>query len=283
MAKRLFPIFATSNGEDASGSSSSKRARNSALKVWSWNVAGLRAAVKKDGAKAIADCGADIVVLQETKCEEFPPEVQRLDMYPYKKLFVSKQKKGYSGVALLAREKPLKCKLGIGDPRFDDQGRLIHVEYETFHLLTAYVMNSSEGLKNLNTRMEYEDLIRQKLVELDAEKPVIYCGDLNVAHEEIDIHKPETNHRSAGFTDEERQKMTELLEAGFVDVWRRMNPEKQAFTYWGYRFNSRASNKGWRLDYFVISERIFENVEDCTIHNEVLGSDHCPLSLTIRI
>ncbi|KAI6203541.1 DNA-(apurinic or apyrimidinic site) lyase [Aphelenchoides besseyi] len=282
MPKRLFPIF--NNLEDQSESSSSKRSRGEALKIWSWNVAGLRAAVKKGAADAIMNSGADIVLLQETKCTEFPPEIMRLDMYPYKRLCFGKEHKGgYAGVAMLAKEKPLKCKLGIGDERFDNHGRFIHAEYEDFHLLTAYVLNSGAGLKNLSLRKEWDDMVREKMIELDKQKPVIYGGDLNVAHNEIDLKNPETNHKTAGFTDQEREYFGRLLDSGFVDVWRKRNPKTVGYTYWSYKFNAYNKNMGWRLDYYVISERIFENVEECEIHRKIRYSDHAPISLIIRI
>ncbi|CAD5208329.1 unnamed protein product [Bursaphelenchus xylophilus] len=283
--KRVYPLFEKT---DSSSESVSKRPKGASLTIYSWNVASLRAVVKppKTGAETIAGFDADIVLLQEVKCNEFPPEIMRLKEYPYKKIYPSKEKKGgYSGVALLAKEAPLKLNLGIGDSRFDDQGRLIHAEYEDFHFVGVYVPNSGRGLVNLKIRHEWEVLLKEKLVELDKDKPVIYCGDLNVAHEEIDLKNPKSNYnKTAGFTDQERNDFTDLLAAGFVDVFRTLNPDLEgAYTYWSYFGNARAKNVGWRLDYFVISQRLMENVEDCKIHSEITGSDHCPLSLTIKI
>ncbi|CAD5205522.1 unnamed protein product [Bursaphelenchus okinawaensis] len=268
--KRVFPLFEKS---DSSSNSAAKRAKGSSLTIYSWNVAGLRAVVKrpKKGDEDIAAFDADIVLLQETKCDEFPPEIGRLTEYPYKKLFPSKDKKGYSGVAFLAKEKPLKMTVGMGDKRFDGQGRYLHAEYEDFHVINVYVPNSGRGLVNLALRHEWEEQIRERLAELDKEKPVIYTGDMNVAHEEIDLKNPKANaNKSAGFTDQERNDFTDLLGDNFVDVYRTLNPDKAgAYTYWSYFGNSRGKNVGWRLDYFVVSKRIMENVEECEIHSEM--------------
>jgi exodeoxyribonuclease III len=283
--KRIHPMFETSENTENSESSqkTSKRQKTNEFKIWSWNVAGLRACVKKNGAQVISDCGADIVFLQETKCNEFPPEIARLSEFPYKKLVDSKVKKGYAGVGMLSRERPLKFKIGFGDERFDNQGRFVHAEFEEFHVINTYVLNSGAGLVNLPTRKQWEEAVLKKLTELDKEKPVIYSGDLNVAHNEIDLRHPEPNrNKTAGFTDQEREDFTRLLNAGFVDVYRTMNPDKVAYTYFSYMHNARQNNVGWRLDYFVVSERIFDQVQDCTIHREIEGSDHVPISLTIR-
>ncbi|KAK0422479.1 hypothetical protein QR680_007597 [Steinernema hermaphroditum] len=250
------------------------------VKIFSWNVAGLRAVLKKNGAKVIEDCGADIVFLQETKCNEFPDEIAQLAAYPYKLLHAHKEKSGYAGVAMLSKFKPLKVE------HADEDGRLIIAEFEHCYVLGSYVPNSGRGLVNLTTtRRAWEDWMLEKLKAMDKEKPVVYTGDMNVAHEEIDLKNPKSNaNKTAGFTDQERSDFTKMLEAGFVDVYRRRNPEEEgAYTFWSYLGGARAKNVGWRLDYFVISERLYNNVESCKIHDEVAGSDHCPVSLEIKL
>jgi len=282
--QKNFPMFSKATDENATPAK--KRKASDPLTILTWNVSGLRACVKKDGAGSIEESGADIIFLQETKCSEWPPEIQRLQDYGYKKLLVSKQSNGgYAGVGLLAREKPLKVEEGLTDSGFEDHARMITAEYENCFIVGVYVPNSGVGLVNLAKRHVWEEKMRAKLKELDKKKPVILVGDLNVAHEEIDLANPESNrNKTAGFTDQERNDFTELLAGGFVDVYRRLNPEQTgAYTYWSYRTNARARNTGWRLDYFVVSERIFEKVQECNINSDVTGSDHCPLTLKIDI
>ncbi|KAI1722188.1 endonuclease/Exonuclease/phosphatase family domain-containing protein [Ditylenchus destructor] len=282
--KRNYSIFET-NPEKAV--ESKKRKNEEPLKIYSWNVAGLRSCVSKRACdKEIAKWNADIVFLQETKCAEFPPEIQRMSEFPYKKLCISVNNKGaYAGVAMLSKEKPISVKLGIDNDGFDDHARLIQAEFDNFYVLGVYVPNSGTGLKNLDKRKQWEELMLAKITALDKVKPVIYVGDMNVAHNEIDIKNPESNrNKSPGFTDQEREDFGRLLDAGFTDVYRKMNPDKTgAYTYWTYRGNARAKNVGWRLDYFVVSERIFDKVIDCDIHADIPGSDHCPISMTIAI
>uniref|UniRef100_A0A914CHS9 exodeoxyribonuclease III n=1 Tax=Acrobeloides nanus TaxID=290746 RepID=A0A914CHS9_9BILA len=280
--KRNYSIFEKTTAVEPA----KKRKPDEPMKILSWNVAGLNACVKKNGYKVIEESDADIVVLQETKSTEFPAEIQRIAAYPYMKLYASESKKGYSGVALLSKEKPLNVILGIGDKRFDTTARLIQAEFENFWLLGVYVPNSGRGLVNLALREVWEELILNRLVELDKLKPVCYVGDLNVAHEEIDLANPKQNaNKTAGFTDQERNDFQKILDSGFVDVYRHLNPkETGAYTFWSYMGNARAKNVGWRLDYFVISERIINNVIECHIHKEIVsGSDHCPISLKLRI
>jgi exodeoxyribonuclease III len=280
--KRTYSIFEPNAGKVKI--QAKKRKENEPLKIFSWNVAGLRAVTKKKGVEVLKDSDADIIFLQETKCEAFPDEVAALP-YPYKYLVPSKVKKGHAGVAMLAREKPLKVNYGFGEQKFDDQGRWIHAEYENFHVIGTYVINSGEKLQNLPARHEWECHVVEKLKELDKEKPVIFTGDLNVAHHEIDLRNPDANrNKSAGFTDQEREDFTRLLEAGFIDVYRKKNPEeKNCYTYWTYFSNARARNVGWRIDYFIVSERIYEKIEDMKLRPEIHGSDHCPVELTIKI
>ncbi|KAI1718705.1 endonuclease/Exonuclease/phosphatase family domain-containing protein [Ditylenchus destructor] len=282
--KRNYAIFET---KPEKAVEPKKRKEEEPLKIYSWNVAGLRSCVSKRACdKEIANWNADIVFLQETKCAEFPPEIQRMPEFPYKKLCISVNNKGaYAGVAMLSKEKPISVKLGIDNDEFDDHARLIQAEFDNFYILGVYVPNSGTGLKNLDKRKQWEELMLAKITALDKQKPVIYVGDMNVAHNEIDIKNPESNrNKSPGFTDQEREDFGRLLDAGFVDVYRKMNPDKAgAYTYWTYRGNARAKNVGWRLDYFVVSERIFDKVIDCDIHADVTGSDHCPISMTIAI
>jgi exodeoxyribonuclease III len=280
--KRTYSIFLPNAGK--SKVEAKKRKPNEPLKILSWNVAGLRACIKKKCVENLQKCDADIIFLQETKCEAFPDEVAALP-YPFKYLVPSKVKKGHAGVAMLTREKPLKITYGFGEQKFDDQGRWIHAEYENFHVIGTYVINSGDKLQNLPARHEWESHVLSKLTELDKEKPVIYTGDLNVAHEEIDLRNPDANrNKSAGFTDQEREDFTNLLNAGFVDVYRKKNPdEKDCYTYWTYFSNARSRNVGWRIDYFVVSERLYENVLDMKRRPEIHGSDHCPVEMTIKI
>jgi len=263
-----------------------KRSPDEPLHIWSWNVNSLRAVVKKGGLVNIASSGAHVVLLQETKCELLPDEVNELDDYPYKAIISSKPSAGYAGVAMLSKEKWVNLVLGIGDEEFDKAARYIQAEFENYFLINIYVPNSGVGLPNLPKRKVWDGLVRKRMGELDKKKPVILVGDMNVAHNEIDLRNPETNrNKTAGFTDQEREDFTKLLKAGpFVDVYRRLNPEEEhAYTYYSYRFNAKQKGIGWRLDYFIVSERIFDRVQECLIHKSVEGSDHVPISMRIAI
>ncbi|XP_065226891.1 exodeoxyribonuclease [Planococcus citri] len=253
--------------------------KSSNFKIASWNVAGLRAWIKKNGLDYIKKEQADIVCLQETKCSEskLPPEAKVKGYHTY---WCSGIKEGYAGVALYSKEKPLNVKYGLGKQEYDSEGRLITAEYEKFYVVAIYVPNAGQGLKNLSKRMQWDIDFRNYLKSLDEKKPVLICGDMNVSHQAIDLANPKTNTKSPGFTQEERDGMTELLEAGFVDSFRNLYPEKTgAYTYWTYFANARKRNVGWRLDYFIVSKRFVDNVCDNVIRSEVYGSDHCPIVL----
>ncbi|XP_054271392.1 DNA-(apurinic or apyrimidinic site) endonuclease isoform X1 [Macrosteles quadrilineatus] len=253
------------------------------FKISSWNVAGLRAWVKKGGHHYISREQPDILTLQETKCPEskLPPEVKIDGYHAY---WLGSEKDGYAGVSLYTKQKPLDIKYGIGDKTFDKEGRLITAEYEKFYLVATYVVNAGQGLKTLDRKLEWNKQFEKYLKELDAKKPVILTGDLNVAHKEIDLKNPKTNQKSAGFTPQEREDMTKLLEQGFVDTFRHLYPEKEgAYTFWSFMGNARSKNTGWRLDYFIVSERLLPNVCDSVIREKVLGSDHCPVTLFLYI
>ncbi|MFH4984103.1 hypothetical protein AB6A40_010812, partial [Gnathostoma spinigerum] len=247
-----------------------------AIKIISWNVAGLKAWIKKGCDKIITREKPDLMLLQETKCTEIPKDLN-VDGY---KVFLrsSTGKSGHAGVALLSKEEPVEVTYGLGCDEFDGEGRLIFAEFPSFILINSYVPNSGRGLVRLDGRKRWDMLFLEKIQSLDKRKPVIYCGDLNVAHQEIDLANPKSNHnKTAGFTDQERDDFTRLLNAGFVDVFRKLNPEKTgAYTFWSHMHNARASNTGWRLDYFVVSERLMGMVKECKIHSNVQGSDHCP-------
>jgi len=250
------------------------------MKFISWNVNGLRACLKKGFMESFSQLDADIFALQETKMQ---PDQAILDLPGYKQYWYSAKRKGYSGTAVFSRLEPLSVTYGMGVEEFDDEGRLITLELPDYYFVTAYVPNSKRELERLSGRMEWEDALRSYLVGLDGQKPVIYCGDLNVAHEEIDLKNPKTNHHNAGFTDEEREKLTELLGAGFVDTFRALYPERAGiYTWWSYLRKARETNAGWRIDYFLVSERLRERIEDATIHNEIYGSDHCPVGLSLH-
>lgn len=250
------------------------------MKLVSWNVNGLRACLGKGFLDYCAQEDADVVCLQETKLQ---PEQAVFDLDGYHRYFYSAEKKGYSGTAVLTKTEPLSVRYGLGDDAHDHEGRVITAEYPAFYLVCCYTPNSQDGLKRLDYRMQWEDALRAYLLRLDAEKPVVYCGDLNVAHEEIDIKNPKTNRRNAGFTDEERAKMTELLASGFADTFRRLHPDTtDAYSWWSYRAQSRARNVGWRIDYFIVSERLRSRIENADILAEVMGSDHCPVLLELK-
>ena len=248
------------------------------MKIVSWNVNGLRAAINKGFYDFFNDVNADLFGIQETKMQEnqVDDDMKKLGNYQY---WNSAEKKGYSGTAVFLKNKPLKVTYGD-----DNEGRVITCEYEDFFFVNCYVPNSKRELERLDYRMEWEDRMREYLISLDKVKPVIYCGDLNVAHKEIDLKNPNTNHRSAGFTDEERGKMTNLLDSGFVDSFRFVNPDViDAYSWWSYMFHAREKNVGWRIDYIIVSERIKNKIKDVKIYNDVLGSDHCPVGLDIDI
>ena len=251
------------------------------MKAVSWNVNGLRACMKKGFADFFNEADADIFAIQETKMQ--PDQLEdSMRFAGYHMYMNSAERKGYSGTMVYTRQEPLSVRYEIeGDDT--KEGRVITLEYPDFYFVCAYVPNSKEGLARLPYRMEWEELLKAHLKKLDAVKPVIYTGDLNVAHEEIDIRNPETNHKNAGFSDEEREKMTLLLAAGFRDTFRTLYPEEVKYSWWSYRFKARERNTGWRIDYFLVSERIMDKVRDAAIHTEVLGSDHCPVSLDISL
>lgn len=251
------------------------------MKLISWNVNGLRACMKKGFAEFFTEQDADIFAIQETKMQ--PDQMEEAMLFEgYHRYMNSAERKGYSGTLVYTKEEPLSVTYEIeGDTT--KEGRVITLEYPDFWFVCAYVPNSKDGLLRLPYRCEWEDLLRAHLKKLDETKPVIYTGDLNVAHEEIDIRNPDTNHKSAGFSDEERAKMTELLAAGFSDTFREKYPDTVKYSWWSYRFNSRAKGIGWRIDYFLVSDRIMNLVNDSMIFDEVSGSDHCPVCLDIKI
>ncbi|XP_023340356.1 uncharacterized protein LOC111710485 [Eurytemora carolleeae] len=253
------------------------------LKISSWNVDGLRACAKKGGAEFIKYESPDILCLQETKVDESKlPAEFKLKEYPHS-YWLAAKKDGYSGVALLSKEKPLNVEFGLADEDHDSEGRLITAEFENFFLVTAYVPNSGRKLVTLDKRLDWNTKFLNHLENLDSKKPVILCGDLNVAHLEIDLKNPKTNTKNAGFTKEEREGFTTLLDKGFVDTFRHFYPdETEAYTFWTYMMGCRAKNVGWRLDYMVVSNRILENIADCIHRYQVLGSDHCPITLLLN-
>lgn len=250
------------------------------MKFISWNVNGLRACVGKDFSQSFKSLNADFFCLQETKMQAGQLELQ----FPgYTSYWNYAEKKGYSGTAIYTRKEPLAVTYGIGIDEHDHEGRVITLEYDKFFLVTVYTPNSQEELRRLDYRMTWEDAFQAYLHQLDAKKPVIVCGDMNVAHQEIDLKNPKTNRRSAGFTDEERSKMTQLLSNGFTDTFRTLHPEQITYSYWSYRFRAREKNAGWRIDYFLISDRLKPQLKGASIHTEIYGSDHCPVELDIDI
>ena len=248
------------------------------MKFISWNVNGLRACVKKAFEASFHHLDADFFCLQETKMQAAQLDLQ---FEGYQSYWNYADKKGYSGTAIYTKHEPLNVTYGLGIDEHDHEGRVITLEMEDFFLITVYVPNSQDELRRLDYRMQWEDDFRAYVKQLDAIKPVIICGDLNVAHEEIDLKNPKTNRRNAGFTDEEREKMTILLNNGFVDTFRHLYPEQVTYSWWSYRFRAREKNAGWRIDYFLISERLKERLVDAKIHTEILGSDHCPVELEL--
>ncbi|MBQ9346884.1 MAG: exodeoxyribonuclease III [Oscillibacter sp.] len=250
------------------------------MKLLSWNVNGLRACLNKGFLETCAQADADVICLQETKMR---PDQAAFDLPGYQRFWNSADKAGYSGTAVFTRPAPLSIAYDFGDEVHRHEGRVITAEYPDFYLVCCYTPNSKDQLLRLDYRMEWEDAIREYLMELDQRKPVVYCGDLNVAHQEIDIKNPKTNRRNAGFTDEEREKMTRLLDSGFADTFRRLHPDAVgAYTWWSYRFNARKNNAGWRIDYFIVSERLLPKVRAAEILSEVQGSDHCPVVLELE-
>ena len=248
------------------------------MKFISWNVNGLRACAGKGFADAFAALDADFFCLQETKMQEGQLDMQ----FPgYQSYWNYADKKGYSGTAIYTRHPPLNVTYGIGIDEHDHEGRVVTMEMQEFFLVCCYTPNSQDGLRRLDYRMKWEDDFRNYLMRLDAVKPVVLCGDLNVAHEEIDLKNPKTNRKNAGFTDEERQQMTTLLSSGFIDTFRTLYPEQVTYSWWSYRFQARQKNAGWRIDYFIISERLRNRLHDAKIHTDILGSDHCPVELDL--
>ena len=249
------------------------------MKFISWNVNGLRACVGKEFEQQFKDLDADFFCLQETKMQ-----AGQLDLsFPgYESYWNYADKKGYSGTAIYTKHKPLSVTYGIDIDEHDHEGRVITLEMEDFYLVTVYTPNSQDGLRRLEYRMKWEDDFQAYLHKLDEKKPVIVCGDMNVAHQEIDLKNPKANHKNAGFTDEEREKMTQLLSNGFIDTFRTLYPEQVTYSWWSYRFRAREKNTGWRIDYFLISERLKDRLEDAKIHTEIMGSDHCPVEIILK-
>ena len=250
------------------------------MKFISWNVNGLRACDGKGFRDIFKELDADFFCLQETKLQEGQIDMQ---FDGYRSFWNYADKKGYSGTAIFTKHEPVNVFYGLGIDEHDHEGRVITLEMDKFYLVGMYVPNSQDGLKRLDYRMKWEDDLRNYVMELDKKKPVIICGDLNVAHEEIDLKNPKTNHMNAGFSDEERAKFSELLNSGFTDTFRYKYPEQVTYSWWSYRFKAREKNTGWRIDYFVMSDRLRENLIDAGIHTEIMGSDHCPVELTLDI
>lgn len=249
------------------------------MRMISWNVNGLRACVTKGFLDVFQSLDADIFALQETKLQ---PHQIDLELPGYQQFFNSAEKKGYSGTAIFTRREPLDVRYGIGIPEMDTEGRVITLDMGDYYFVTTYTPNSQSELARLDYRMKWDDAWRDLLCRLKAEKPVIACGDLNVAHTEIDLKNPKTNRRNAGFTDEEREKFSALLDAGFIDTWRYQHPGvEQVYSWWSYRFKAREKNAGWRIDYFVVSEDLAPRIVSTDIHTDIFGSDHCPVELVI--
>lgn len=249
------------------------------MKFISWNVNGLRACVGKEFEQQFKDLDADFFCLQETKMQAGQLDIS----FPgYESYWNYADKKGYSGTAIFTKHKSLSVTYGIDIDEHDHEGRVITLEMEDFYLVTVYTPNSQDGLRRLDYRMKWEDDFQAYLHKLDEKKPVIVCGDMNVAHQEIDLKNPKTNRKNAGFTDEEREKMTQLLSNGFIDTFRTLYPEQVTYSWWSYRFRAREKNTGWRIDYFLISERLKDRLEDAKIHTEIMGSDHCPVEIILK-
>lgn len=248
------------------------------MKLVSWNVNGLRACKGKGFSDIFKELDADFFCLQETKMQAGQLDLQ---FDGYTSYWNYADKKGYSGTAIFTKHQPLSVTYGMGIDQHDHEGRVITLEMDDFYLVTCYTPNSQDGLKRLDYRMTWEDDFRHYLQQLDAQKPIILCGDLNVAHEEIDLKNPKTNRMNAGFTDAERQKFSDLLASGFIDTFRTLYPEQVTYSWWSYRFQARQKNAGWRIDYFVASERLRNRIDDAKIHTEIYGSDHCPVELLL--
>ena len=255
------------------------------MKLVSWNVNGLRAVIGKGFSEFFKEIDADVFCLQETKMQEEQIDNNIKNIFSdYNGYWNSAEKKGYSGTAVFSKLKPLNVSYGIGIEEHDKEGRVITLEYEKFYLVNCYTPNSKRELERLDYRMVWEDEFRKYLLKLNETKPVIICGDLNVAHEEIDLKNPKTNRRNAGFTDEERGKMTELLNSGFTDTFRYLYPDKEGvYSWWSYMFKAREKNAGWRIDYFIVSKSIQDKIKESYIYSDVMGSDHCPVGLDITI
>ena len=250
------------------------------MKLVSWNVNGLRAIYKKGFEEAFKELNADIFCIQETKMQEGQIE---LELQGYHQYYNYAERKGYSGTAIFTKKDPINVTYGIGVEEHDKEGRVITLEFEEFYMVNCYTPNSGRELARLEYRMIWEDEFKKYLIKLDKQKPVIICGDLNVAHTEIDLKNPKSNRKNAGFTDEERSKIDNLLNSGFTDTFRKIYPDKEgAYTWWSYMFNARANNAGWRIDYFLVSDRISKSLKDAYIYSEIMGSDHCPVGLEIE-
>ena len=275
------PAFIEENPEQSGGRKSAiETEKLSMKKMISWNVNGLRACLGKGFLEYLKETDADIFCIQESKLQEGQVD---LELPGYHQYWNYAEKKGYSGTAMFTKEEPVAVTYGLGIEEHDHEGRVITAEFPEYYVVTCYTPNSQDGLKRLDYRMQWEDAFRAYLKALETKKPVIFCGDLNVAHQEIDLKNPKTNRKNAGFSDEERAKFTELLEAGFVDTFRYFYPDQEGiYSWWSYRFSARAKNAGWRIDYFCVSESLKDRLVDAKIHTEVLGSDHCPVELDIR-
>ncbi|MBR2678383.1 MAG: exodeoxyribonuclease III [Bacilli bacterium] len=249
------------------------------MKIISWNVAGLRACLNKGLDRFFESEKADIYCFQETKVLE---EQNPFHPLGYNEYLFPAERKGYSGVMIYSKQNPISIKYGIDDQEYDSEGRTITLEFNDFYLVNCYVPNAKRDLERMDSRMRFEDLMRNYLLDLKSKKNVIYCGDLNVAHEEIDIKNPNTNHFSAGFTDQERNKMTELLNSGFIDTYRHFNPNEVKYTWWSYMFQSRSKDIGWRIDYFIVNKDFINRIKRTMIYTDVLGSDHCPIGIEIQ-
>lgn len=251
------------------------------MRLISWNVNGIRACLNKGFEDFFKEINADIFCIQETKCQ---PDQIELEFDGYTSFWNSAEKKGYSGTAIFTKQKPKNVTFGIGIEEHDKEGRVITLEFDKFYMVDIYTPNSKRELERLDYRMVWEDEVRKYLLKLNKVKPVIMCGDLNVAHKEIDLKNPKTNRRNAGFTDEERNKMTELLEAGFTDTFRKLYPDKEnEYSWWSYMGKAREKNIGWRIDYFIVSKDIESKIKEAKIHQNIFGSDHCPVELDIEI
>lgn len=251
------------------------------MKLVSWNVNGLRSCLTKGFLEYVKNEDPDVICLQETKLQ---PEQAVFELEGYHRYFYSAEKKGYSGTAVLTRQEPISVVFGFGDDIHRHEGRVITAEYPDFYLVCCYTPNSQDGLKRLDYRMQWEDDLRAYLMELDRTKPVVYCGDLNVAHQEMDLKNPKTNRMNPGFTDQEREKMTCLLSSGFTDSFRYLYPDTEGiYSWWSYRFNARKNNAGWRIDYFIVSDRLRDKIKRAEILTTVEGSDHCPVLLELDI